>query len=221
MHAHQDHPHADARPQTAGRTISWAWAYDGLTRLLTLGQERRLRQATVALAALQPGETVLDVGCGTGSLTLLAKQAVGSAGQVYGIDASPEMIAVARRKATRARAAVEFRLGVIEALTFPDQTFDVVLSSLMFHHLPGDLKRQGLAELYRVLKSGGRLLIVDMARPHTGLAGHLQLALMFHRGLDSGVGDLAPLMVEAGFGQIEAGGLEFGPLGYIRGNHAR
>jgi demethylmenaquinone methyltransferase/2-methoxy-6-polyprenyl-1,4-benzoquinol methylase/phosphoethanolamine N-methyltransferase len=92
---------------------------------------------------------VLDVGCGTGALTLLAKKHTGSAGQVCGLDASPEMIEVARHKATRAHADVDFRVGVVEQLPYPDGSFDVVLSSLMMHHLPADLKPKALAEIRR------------------------------------------------------------------------
>ncbi len=162
---------------------------------------------------------MLDVGCGTGSLTLLAAHGVGQVGQVFGIDASPEMIAVARRKAATTGDRVSYLVGLIESLEFPDQTFELVLSSLMFHHLPGDLKRQGLAEIYRVLKPGGRLLSVDVKRS-TGLASHLRMALMLHGGLGGGVQELAPLMPDIGFSQVETGDLKFGPLGYVRGKHA-
>ncbi|MFN8597986.1 MAG: class I SAM-dependent methyltransferase [Anaerolineae bacterium] len=72
----------------------------------------------------------------------------------------PEMIQVAQRKATQARAEIEFRVEH-QALTFADQSFDVVLSSLMMHHLPDDLKPRALAELRRVFETGGRLVIAD------------------------------------------------------------
>ena len=220
MHVHPDQQRvSQVRPTTPGRTITWAWGYDALTWLLTLGQEQRLRKTTLELAKLQTGEAVLDVGCGTGSLTLLAARRVGKAGQVFGIDASPEMIAVARRKATTTGDRIDYRVGLIEHLDFPDQTFDVVLSSLMFHHLPGDLKRQGLAEIFCVLKPGGRLLIVDVKRS-TSLASHLGMALMLHGGLASGVHEIGRQMPEQGFSQVETGDLKFGPIGYVRGQRA-
>lgn len=96
MHTHE------SPPRTEGSLIRWASFYDGLVNLMTLGRAGRLRQMTVDHALLQPGGTVLDVGCGTGGVTIPAKLRVGESGRAAGIDPSPEMIAVARRKAKRA-----------------------------------------------------------------------------------------------------------------------
>ena len=159
----QDKPHEPA-PETRGAVMNWqARFYDLGCRLIGLGPAFRAR--TLAFAALREGERVLDVGCGTGVLTRMAAQAVGSAGFAVGVDPAPRMIAVARRNAVRADNRAEFRLGVIERLPFPDASFDAVLSSFMLHHLPPDLKRDGLREVYRVLRPGGRLLAVDLDRP--------------------------------------------------------
>lgn len=206
----------DAAPTTAGRTIRWAQFYDPLVGILTLGRARALRARTAALAAIAPGDAVLDVGCGTGDLTMTATTLAGAGGRACGIDAAPEMIAVARRKAHRARAATEFRVAAIEALPFPDASFDVALSSLMMHHLPDDLKRRGLAEVRRVLRPGGRLLIVDMRRPTTHLAA-AALPLLLHGGLRVGVQDLVPLLSAAGFVAVETGMLGRGALGFASG----
>jgi ubiquinone/menaquinone biosynthesis C-methylase UbiE len=148
-------------------------------------------------------------------LTLLAWSRVGAAGRVCGIDAAPEMIVVARRKAARAGVTVDFQAAVIERLPFPADNFDVVLSSLMMHHLPGDLKRQGLAEVARILKPGGRLLVLDLRHPTTHRQ-HLALAVLAHGKLHSGVQDLPQLLGEAGFVDVEAGTTRFGPLGFAR-----
>jgi ubiquinone/menaquinone biosynthesis C-methylase UbiE len=191
-------------PKTKGRTIPWASFYDTTVWLLSLGQGRAMRQATVELAQIKPGDRVLDVGCGTGDLTMAAKALAGPSGEVVGTDASPEMIDLARRKAARAGVEVTFQLDLIENITFPDNQFDVVLSSLMMHHLPDDLKREGLAEIYRVLKPEGRLLIVDMESSSGGSIVQRLSDLMIqlhggHTGMQNNVKKLIPLVEAAGF----------------------
>jgi ubiquinone/menaquinone biosynthesis C-methylase UbiE len=123
---------------------------------------------------------------------------VGRAGAVCGIDPGREQIARARAKAARRNAPIEFQIGVIEQIPFPNQTFDVVFSTLMMHHLPAPLKRQGLVEIARVLKPGGRLVIADFAhkQERTGPAAR------FHAG-GSRMHDLAANISEAGFSQVE------------------
>jgi ubiquinone/menaquinone biosynthesis C-methylase UbiE len=219
----------ESTPQTKGRTITWAWLYDYVVGFLSLGREQAMRRMTVDLAQLQPGESVLDVGCGTGTLTRLAKVRVGETGRVYGVDAAPQMIAVARHKAARRDLAIDFQVGLIEQLAFPDDSFDVVLSSLMMHHLPEELKRQGLAEIARVLKPGGRLLVLDIQprqsqRTQSRIKRHVQqrsshafFALLLHAGLERGIEDLAPVMKEVGFTQIETGETGFRTLGFALG----
>jgi ubiquinone/menaquinone biosynthesis C-methylase UbiE len=151
--------------ETEGNTVSWAFFYDLLVKGILLGKEEKLRKSIVDLAQIQPGEKVLDVGCGTGSLAITAKLKAGASVEIYGRDAAPEMIARARQKAAKAGVDIDFQAGLVEALDFPDDTFDVVLSSFMVHHLPGGLKAKAFAEIYRVLKPGGRLLVVDFEPP--------------------------------------------------------
>lgn len=188
----QHHPgKQETTAQTQGAVWNWAWGYDLVIGLLTAGQERRFRRRIADLARLHPGEAVLDVGCGTGTLAMLAKEQVGALGHVAGIDPSGQMIARARRKAERAGLSMTFQVGMIEQLAFPDQSFDVVLSTFMMHHLPDDLKQQGLAEVARVLKPGGRLLVIDL----TGPAGPWK----------SRMRDLPSLLKEIGFSALETG----------------
>ena len=138
--------------------------YDLLAGIFFLGRERSFRERLLALAQLRPEEHVLDIGCGTGSMAILAKQRVGPAGSVFGVDASVEMIAQARRKAVRADLTIEFREAPAQALPFPDSQFDVVLSTLMFHHVSRPARAELAAEARRVLRPGGRLLVVDFEK---------------------------------------------------------
>jgi ubiquinone/menaquinone biosynthesis C-methylase UbiE len=159
-------------PTTKGILIRWPSWYDVMNRFLFLGRERQFRERTVDLAAITRDNTVLDVGCGTGNLTMAAKVRAGTDGEVYGIDAAPEMIQKAKRKAAENQLDIHYQVGLIEDIPFPDNKFDVVVSSLMLHHLPKDLKRQGIAEISRVLKHGGRFMAVDLDPP---LVGNLRI----------------------------------------------
>ena len=219
------HPQADA-PQTEGRLIRQARSYDLRVWLMLLGQTGRVRALPLDLAAVRPGERVLDVGCGTGNLALAAARRVGPGGTVVGIDAAPEMIAVARAKARRAGREVQFQLAAVEALPFPDRSFDVVLSSLMIHHLPADLKRRALTEIRRVLRPGGRIVIIDvqpLTRPlrpwEPGWLLTRLHRLPVHPGADPQAGGvaLAALLRETGFAAVAHGPTRYPWLGYARG----
>jgi ubiquinone/menaquinone biosynthesis C-methylase UbiE len=216
MHTHSHRQQSPA--QTEGRLIRWAPWYDTAVSLMTFGLVRRLRALTIEHSLITPGDSVLDVGCGTGGVTLPARLRAGNQGAVAGIDPAPEMIAVARRKARRAGLEIDFRVGVIEALPFPDQTFDVVTSSLMMHHLPRQVQIKGLAEIGRVLKPGGRLLVADMMRPGTSPLKRFFTSAILHHGhaMHFGIEDLPALLQATGFEQIELLDDQFLMIGFAR-----
>lgn len=178
-------------PHTAGRVLHRAWLYDLLGSKMSKGRDTLLE-----LAAPDPDDAILDVGCGTGTLAL-AIAATGAA-DVTGIDASPEMIDMACRKAAKARSGVTFQVAVIENLPFPNETFDLVTSSLMLHHLPTELKRAGIGEVRRVLKPGGRFVVMDFARESHSRAGHLLSILGRGRGPLT-ADALGAMLLDAGF----------------------
>jgi ubiquinone/menaquinone biosynthesis C-methylase UbiE len=176
--------------------------YDVLAWILTLGRERAFRDRLVQLARLEAGDSVLDIGCGTGTLAIAAKRRVGATGMVEAIDASPEMIERATRKAARAEIDVVFRTGSAEALPFPNGRFDVVLSTLMLHHLPRPAREQCMSEVRRVLRPGGRVLAVDFAIPareRTGVLARL------HRHGHLALHDIEKLLNTSGLQVVESG----------------
>jgi len=146
---------------------STASRYDRGLRLLTLG---RLDQTYEHLASpIKKGQTVLDIGCGTGNLTL---RAAAKGATVKGIDVNPEMLAVARRRAEAARFSPEIEfaeMGVAELGSEPPESYDVVMSGLCFSELTADELAYTLKEINRILKPGGLLLVADEVRPRNPL----------------------------------------------------
>jgi ubiquinone/menaquinone biosynthesis C-methylase UbiE len=144
--------HAEFLPAT-GHHLP-LFVYDPLTRLLRLSAiHRRL----VAEAGLTPGMRVLEVGCGTGNLALLARR---TGADVIGLDPDPRVLAIAARKAPDVR----FDQGFAERLPYPDDSFDRVLSAFMYHHLKPAARETMLSEARRVLAPAGRLHLVDFER---------------------------------------------------------
>jgi ubiquinone/menaquinone biosynthesis C-methylase UbiE len=198
-------------PATKGLVLHWAARYDLLVWLLTRGRNRAFREKLVGLARLIPGEALLDVGCGTGSLAIVAKRQVGPTGMVSGIDPSPAMIARALSKASKAGTDVRFEIAAAEALPFPAAQFDVVLSTLMLHHLPRPVRQQFVREVRRVLKPEGRLLVVDFAQAQDkrGVLAH------FHRHGHVDPRQIVSLLEEGGLRSVENGPVGISSLQYV------
>ena len=191
------------RPRPVGAVLHSAVFYDAIVWLALRGRERQLRQRLLDLSRLQSGEAVLDVACGTGTLAILAKKTVGRSGTVCGVDASPEMLARARSKAARAGVEVRFENAAAQALPFPDTSFDLALGTMMLHHLGRAARRELAAELRRVVRPSGRVLLVDFARTEAkrrGLAAHFR-----HRHGHVDLPEIIGLLEGAGFQSIESG----------------
>lgn len=176
---------------------------DTLENILSGGRQEEILAATLAAASVRPGEALLDVGCGTGKLAIAAAALVGESGRVSGIDATPEMISLATKRATSMNSRAEFRVGIGEDLPFKSYSQDAVTSSYFFHHLPSDLKRIVLHEMWRVLKPGGRLIITDYSRPQSllGYIASIPMRFDFHEYVRSQLrGELERIIEEEGFG---------------------
>jgi SAM-dependent methyltransferase len=193
-------------PGTPGLVLHKAVLYDFGVSMMLLGRERAFRERMLEPTRLAPGEVVLDIGCGTGSLAIAAKQKVGPEGKVIGLDASAEMLARAAQKAGQAGLDVTFDQAAAQNLPVPDAQIDVVTATLMLHHLPRKGREECVHEMRRVLKPGGRALVVDFAasrRRWTLLRGG-------HRH--------GHLTLEAIIGLLTTAGLEVVETGSVRRN---
>ncbi len=189
---------------TRGRTLDHAaLVYDFLEPILLLGKQAEYDRHILRLLAPGAGDRVLDLGCGTGVLTRLIADQVDpdAGGEAVGIDAAAKMIAVARKK--RGNRACRFEVMAAEDLAFADQSFDAVVSSLFFHHVPLDLKEKALAEAYRVLRPGGRLIVADMHVPTTAmgaLVSHVSRWFFLQPQIGENIrGVLPEIILRAGF----------------------
>ena len=173
--------------------------YDPVVRMTT--RERRVKQHLLSSADILPGTTVLDIGCGTGTMTIWLKQRYPSV-DVIGLDADPAILEIARTKARRADVEIQFLEANATDIPLPDDAVRSVVSSLFFHHLNTDQKRAVLKEILRVLAPGGELHISDWGRPANALMRGLfyivQLLDGFTTTRDSVEGRLPELIEETG-----------------------
>jgi ubiquinone/menaquinone biosynthesis C-methylase UbiE len=157
-------------PAEAERRYIPALRFHSLTPLFDpvvalVARERRLKSIVLERAAISAGEEVLDLGCGTGTLAIRAATAVPTA-RVTGLDADLAILERARVKARRARVEIDLDHGLAGEMPYEDGRFNVVLSTLLFHHLPDPEKQCAAREVKRVLAPGGRFVVGDVGRPH-------------------------------------------------------
>ena len=190
--------------------------YDPLIRWIM--REERFKNRLIDLADVCPGMRVLDLGCGTGTLTIMVKQRQPGA-DIVGLDPDPAMLDRARSKAARSRVEVQFDQGFASDLPYLDRSFDRVLASMMTHHLAPGAKRRAFTEVLRVLRPGGQFDIVDFG-PARNSTMRVMATIMrrLEQTEDNFAGRLPRILVEAGFHEVrEAGSMAtaLGPLTFL------
>ena len=133
--------------------------YDAVTRFAAPPNEIKQRQLAIASIKHQP-QRILDLGCGTGSSTLMLKQEFPQA-EVTGLDLSPYMLTMARHKSDRANLRIHWQPGLAEATNFADATFDLISIAFLFHETPVAIAQKVLQECARLLQPGGQIIILD------------------------------------------------------------
>ena len=179
--------------------------YDVIVKFTT--RERRFKRALIGQARLEPGLRVLDLATGSGTLALWMKQCQPKL-DLSAVDGDPTILAIARRKAAKANAEIQWLQALSTELPFPALHFDRVVSSLFFHHLTWDAKLRTAREVFRVTKAGGELHVADWGRPQgalmRGLFVGIQLFDGFENTRDNVAGRLVPLFEQAGFVEVAA-----------------
>jgi len=202
-------------PETRGVVLTKAaTVYDLLSPPMLLWQEQVINRHTANLLNPDPDWRVLDVGCATGGMTLAvaAKLNKTAGGMAVGLDASPQMVGLARKKIKD--KPCRFDIGVAEALPYPEGVFDAIVSTLFFHHLNLQDKLKALKEAHRVLQPGRTCIIVDMDVPISllGKAFSYGGAWLFNQPeiVENIQGKLVPLFTEAGFSDLKRLAQNFG-----------
>lgn len=177
--------------------------YDPVVQLTT--RESAFKPALIAQANLRAGDCVLDLACGTATLTLMAKRTQPAA-DIHGIDGDKNILKIASEKSQREGLEINLQQGLAHALPYADAHFDRAMSSLFFHHLSRDTKRAALSELHRVLKPGAEMHIADWGKAsnllmRTAFLG-IQLLDGFTTTADNVRGMLPQLMQDAGFVEV-------------------
>lgn len=168
-------------------------------------RERIFKKALIRQAGVEPGQQILDLACGTGTLAIWIKRGAPAA-IVTAVDGDRAILSLAERKANRAKVTIQFDHAFSEKLPYPDEHFDRVVSSLFFHHLTWNNKKRTAAEIYRVLKPRGELHVADWGRAGNmlmrGLFFSIQVLDGFENTQDNVWGRLIELFEQEGFAKV-------------------
>ena len=186
--------------------------YDSFAKLVNPLRRRLIQQANI-----QSGQRVLDLGCGTGLLTMMIKQSIPNA-QVTGLDGDEKVLNIARVKSRG--VDIQWDHALAFDMPYPDNSFDMVLSSFVTHHLTSVDKVRALKEVHRILRPNGSFHIVDFGPPFD-LLTHAQAVVMknFERTADNFEGQILPMLAEAGFGGVKEAAhiiTFFGPIAFYQ-----
>jgi ubiquinone/menaquinone biosynthesis C-methylase UbiE len=158
----------------------------------------RARKRLIEKATIQSNDRVLEIGCGTGTLILMIKELHPTV-NAFGLDPDPKALNRAKRKSQKAGVEVQLDQGFSDALPYPNESFDLVFSSFMFHHLSKDEKLKTLVEVHRVLKPDGYLFLLDFDGPQPKDSGLSRWIHSRHRLEDNSESKIHALLQEAGF----------------------
>lgn len=165
-------------------------------------REGEFKRRLIRQALIRPGYRVLDLGCGTATLTILVKQTHPQS-EVVGLDGDPRILAIASAKAAKAGVELTLDHGMAFQMPYPDQAFDRVLSSLVLHHLTTENKQRALREVVRILRPNGELHVVDFGKPHTAWARLISRTLQRFEEVEDNLKGLLPEMFrQAGLDQV-------------------
>jgi ubiquinone/menaquinone biosynthesis C-methylase UbiE len=175
--------------------------YDPFLRLVM--QEYVFKQQLINLAGPKPGERILDLGCGTGTLTLMIQKSQPRA-RITALDGDEKVLAIARRKALSAgMQSIRWDRGLAYDLPYPDMSFDLVFSSLVIHHLSLPDKQKTFREVKRTLRPGGRFFIADFGPAHDPLMKLATLYMsLFEETRENFQGLIPEFLIDAGFEQV-------------------
>lgn len=185
------------------------WRYEASLSRWLGGDGRGFREFSADALGVEPGDSVLDLGCGTGALARVLATRVGAAGHVAGVDTSKSLIAGAQRRAKRVGLPIDFRVASVDRLPFADASFGLIVSSLVLHHLAPDTLVRTVGEIARVLRPGGRVAILDFHSLDQAGHGHQHGAK--HTGaLHDHQSTLGALLTAAGFTEVHTSIVTFG-----------